>query len=110
MRGVAALAGTAERIPLTDDYVDAVTVGQAFHWFDEQPALREIHRVLRPGGGVALIWNARDERNPLQARSPRSSTRSKATRRAASSGTGRRSSPTAASSSGASARSSSTCR
>jgi len=66
VRGTAALGGTAERIPLTDDYVDAVTVGQAFHWFDEQPALREIHRVLRPGGGVALIWNARDERNELQ--------------------------------------------
>lgn len=64
--GVVALGGTAERIPLTDGYVDAVTVGQAFHWFDADPALREIRRVLRPGGGVALIWNARDERQPLQ--------------------------------------------
>ena len=63
----AALAGTAERIPLVDRSVDAVTVGQAFHWFRQEEALREIHRVLRPGGGVALIWNARDERHPVQA-------------------------------------------
>lgn len=67
LKGVVALAGTAERIPLTDDYVDAVTVAQAFHWFDAEIALREIHRVLRTGGGLALIWNARDERQPLQA-------------------------------------------
>jgi SAM-dependent methyltransferase len=67
LRGVAVLGGTAERIPLRDAYVDAVTAGQAFHWFKADEALREIHRVLRPGGGVALVWNARDERNPLQA-------------------------------------------
>jgi ubiquinone/menaquinone biosynthesis C-methylase UbiE len=66
LTGVVALAGTAEHIPLADAYVDAVTVAQAFHWFHADRALREIHRVLRPGGGVALIWNARDERQPLQ--------------------------------------------
>ena len=65
--GVATLGGRAERIPLNDGYVDAVTVGQAFHWFNTDAALHEIHRVLRPGGGLALIWNARDERDPLQA-------------------------------------------
>jgi ubiquinone/menaquinone biosynthesis C-methylase UbiE len=65
--GIATLGGTAERIPLNDGFLDAVTVGQAFHWFDAPRALREIHRVLRPGGGLALIWNARDERDPLQA-------------------------------------------
>jgi SAM-dependent methyltransferase len=65
--GATALAGTAERIPLAPEFVDAVAVGQAFHWFDELPALQEISRVLRPGGGVALVWNARDERNDLQA-------------------------------------------
>ena len=65
IEGVVALAGTAERIPLTDGFVDAVTVGTAFHWFDADAALREMHRVLTPDGGVALIWNTRDERSPL---------------------------------------------
>lgn len=63
---VATMAGTAERIPLADGYVDAVTVGSAFHWFDEQKALGEIDRVVTLGGGVALLWNAADERDPLQ--------------------------------------------
>jgi SAM-dependent methyltransferase len=64
--GVTVLEGTAERIPLEDGGVDAITVGSAFHWFDADPALEEMHRVLAPGGGVALVWNARDEREPLQ--------------------------------------------
>ena len=63
---VATLTGTAERIPLADAYVDAVTVASAFHWFREEEALREIHRVLKPGGGIALVWNARDERDAVQ--------------------------------------------
>jgi SAM-dependent methyltransferase len=50
-------AGTAEAIPLEDIAVDAVLVGQAFHWFDRDAALAEIVRVLRPGGTVGLLWN-----------------------------------------------------
>jgi len=65
--GAEVLGGTAEAIPLADDSVDAVTVAQAFHWFDAERALEEIHRVLASGGGVALVWNARDERSPMQA-------------------------------------------
>lgn len=58
---VTALAGTAEAIPLEDASVDAVVVGQAFHWFRGDEALEEIHRVLRPRGRLGLVWNLRDE-------------------------------------------------
>ena len=59
--GVATLAGAAEAIPAPEASVDAVTVGQGFHWFANDRALAEIHRVLRPDGRLGLIWNARDE-------------------------------------------------
>ena len=65
--GVERREGTAEAIPLEDSTVDAVTVAQAFHWFEPQAALREIHRVLRPDGGVALFWNLRPVEDPVQA-------------------------------------------
>jgi SAM-dependent methyltransferase len=49
------LDGVAEAIPLPDRSVDAVTSADAFHWFDEARAVPEIRRVLRPGGGVAIL-------------------------------------------------------
>jgi SAM-dependent methyltransferase len=61
-----ALEAPAEAIPLPDASVDAVFAGQAYHWFDREQALPELHRVITHGGGLALLWNWWDERDPLQ--------------------------------------------
>jgi SAM-dependent methyltransferase len=59
--GVTAIAATAQSMPLADASVDVVVCAQAFHWFATREALREIGRVLRPGGRLGLVWNVRDE-------------------------------------------------
>jgi SAM-dependent methyltransferase len=58
--GVPMLAAVAESLPIAAGSVDAITVAQAFHWFDADRAFEEFRRVLVPGGRVGLIWNARD--------------------------------------------------
>ena len=64
--GVVALEGTAEDLPLGDGAVDVVTCAQAFHWFNLELALPELHRVLAEGGLLVLVWNTRDLDDPLQ--------------------------------------------
>lgn len=64
--GAETISGTAEELPLEDAFADAITVAQAFHWFDHEQALPELHRVLKPGGLLVLIWNSRDLDDPLQ--------------------------------------------
>lgn len=58
--GLVPLAGSAERIPVGDNSVDAVFSADAWHWFDPATASREIARVLRPGGVLAVSWNIRN--------------------------------------------------
>jgi SAM-dependent methyltransferase len=64
---VTMLEGSAEAIPLEDGSVDVVAVGQAFHWFDAERSLAEMHRVTRGGGGFALVWNTRSYDDPALA-------------------------------------------
>lgn len=60
--------GTAEAIPAESHSIDTVVVGQAFHWFDGIRAISELRRVLRPDGGLALIWQSRDASVPWVAK------------------------------------------
>ncbi|HEY5025313.1 MAG TPA: methyltransferase domain-containing protein [Acidimicrobiales bacterium] len=65
--GAQIVAGVAQAIPLGTETVDAVTVAQAMHWFATERALQEMHRVLRPGSRLAVVWNRRELSDPLQA-------------------------------------------
>ncbi|CEI86247.1 hypothetical protein RMCBS344292_00690 [Rhizopus microsporus] len=54
---VTALEGNSYSIPVKSESQDAVVLAQCFHWFDNIKSLQEIHRVLKPGGYLFLIWN-----------------------------------------------------
>jgi SAM-dependent methyltransferase len=56
--------GRAEQTGLPDGCASLVVAAQAFHWFEPDAALREFHRLLRPGGYGALLWYERDESDP----------------------------------------------
>ncbi len=53
--------GSAEAIPAQTSEFDAVTVAQAWHWFDADLAMAQCARVLRPGGVLGVAWHRRDE-------------------------------------------------
>lgn len=52
--------GRAEETGLPDHSVDWVIMGSSFHWTDNSLALKEFHRILKPGGLFTAIWNPRD--------------------------------------------------
>jgi ubiquinone/menaquinone biosynthesis C-methylase UbiE len=66
--GAEAIDGTADRLPLADGAAQAITVAQAFHWFAGDEALAEFQRVVGPGGRLAIVYNRRDQEQPLQRR------------------------------------------
>lgn len=66
--GLEGVEGLAEAIPVDAGAADAVVAGSSLHWFELGPTLREIHRVLKPGGRFGCGWNHRDTRVPTIAR------------------------------------------
>ncbi len=59
--GVPTFIGTAESLPLPNAAVDAVVLGQAWHWVEPVAASGEIGRAVRAGGALGLVWNIRDD-------------------------------------------------
>ncbi len=59
--------GTAEFTKLSDQSVDLVTCFQSFHWFNPEPTLSEFHRILKPSGRLAIVWNNRDKKDAFTA-------------------------------------------
>lgn len=58
---ISAIAGTGELLPVADNSVDLVSFAQAWHWVDPVVTGREVSRVLRDDGLLALVWNIRDD-------------------------------------------------
>ncbi len=57
--------GTAEHTTLSNNSVDIITVGQAFHFFDILKAKKEFKRILRKDGYAVIVWNQRKNNSPL---------------------------------------------
>lgn len=61
VQAVPTFLGSAESLPLPDASLDAVLLGQAWHWVDPVAGSVEVARALRSGGVLGLVWNIRDE-------------------------------------------------
>ncbi|KAJ8069608.1 hypothetical protein OCU04_000046 [Sclerotinia nivalis] len=62
------VGGHAAGMEVEEGWADAVIASQSWHWFATKESLKEIHRVLRPGGALGLIWNIEDYNSPRDGR------------------------------------------
>jgi SAM-dependent methyltransferase len=65
--GVRALAGRGESIPLPGECAEVVLASSSWHWMDPIPTLREVGRVLVPGGIIGAVWSGPDPEGPFMA-------------------------------------------
>jgi SAM-dependent methyltransferase len=59
------LEGRGESLPVDDGIADAVLASSSWHWVEPGPALREVARVLKPGGFLGAIWAGPDQESPF---------------------------------------------
>jgi SAM-dependent methyltransferase len=65
--GARAVTGRGESMPIPDGSVDAVVASSSWHWMDPVPTLREVARVLVPGGTLGVLWSGPDPDGPFLA-------------------------------------------
>ena len=63
--GIRAVMGRGESMPIPDSCADAVLASSSWHWMDLVPTLREVGRVLVPGGTLGALWSGPDPDGPF---------------------------------------------
>lgn len=63
--GIRAVPRRGESMPIPDSCADAVLASSSWHWMDPIPTLREVGRILVPGGTLAALWSGPDPEGPF---------------------------------------------
>ncbi len=55
--------GHGESTTLADKSADLIVIANSFHFFDNERGVKELRRILKPGGRIAIIYNFRNTEN-----------------------------------------------